>query len=157
MEITLLVMGKSTSRVFSEAVGDYLDRLRHYVPFSLRVLPDVRNVRNMSASQQKEAEGRAFMAALQPSDFVVLLDERGKEYSSMEFAAYLQGRMSAGLKRVVFVVGGPYGFSPEMYERAAHKISLSRMTLTHELIRLLFVEQLYRAMTILRGESYHHE
>lgn len=157
MEITLLVMGKSNSKLFAAAISDYQTRLKHYVPFVLRELPDVKKGRGMTSELQKEAEGKAFLAALQPSDYVALLDERGTEYSSVEFASYLQTRMSAGLKRVVFVVGGPYGFSPAMYARGNHKISLSRMTLTHEMIRLLFVEQIYRAMTILRGESYHHE
>lgn len=157
MEITLMVMGKSSSKLLAPAIADYQKRLTHYIPFKLLELPDIKKGKGMSEAQQKEAEGKAFLNQFQPSDYVVLLDERGKEYSSMEFADYLQNKMSAGLKRVLFVVGGPYGFSPAVYDRADFKISLSRMTLTHEMIRLLFVEQIYRAMTILRGESYHHE
>lgn len=157
MEITLLVMGKSTSRQLAPAIADYQLRLKHYIPFVMRELPDVKKGRGMTVEQQKEAEGKVFLSVIQPGDMIVLLDERGKEFSSMEFAQYLESKMISGLKRLIFVVGGPYGFSQEMYARANYKVSLSRMTLTHEMIRLLFVEQIYRAMTILRGESYHHE
>ena len=157
MEIQLLVIGKNANGPLSQATQVYIDRLKHYIPFQLKVLPDVKNTKNMSEAQQKEAEGRSFLAALQPSDFVCLLDERGKQYSSIEFSEYLSAKMSSGLKRLVFVVGGPYGFSPDVYARANGKLSLSKMTLTHEMIRLLFIEQIYRAMTILRGEPYHHE
>lgn len=157
MEIQLLVIGKTSSTPLTQAIQLYIDRLRHYVPFTLRVLPDVKNVKNMSEAQQKEAEGKAILAALQPQDMAVLLDERGRQFSSMEFSDYLASRMASGLKRLVFVVGGPYGFSPAVYERANAKMSLSKMTFPHEMIRLFFVEQIYRAMTILRHEPYHHE
>lgn len=157
MEIQLLVIGKNSSSTLETATKVYLERLRHYVPYAVRVLPDVKNTKNMSEDQQKEGEGKVFLGAVQPSDFVVLLDERGKEYTSMEFSAYLSGKMASGLKRLIFVVGGPYGFSPAMYSRADGKISLSKMTFSHEMIRLFFTEQVYRAMTILRHEPYHHE
>lgn len=157
MEIQLLVIGKNSSALLDAATKVYLDRLRHYVPYTIRVLPDVRNTKNMSEAQQKEAEGKVFLGTFQPSDFVVLLDERGKEYTSMEFSGYLSARMASGLKKLVFVVGGPYGFSADVYSRANGKISLSKMTFSHEMIRLFFTEQVYRAMTILRHEPYHHE
>lgn len=157
MEIQLLVIGKTSSTPLTQATQLYIDRLKHYVTFTLRVLPDVKNVKNMSEAQQKEAEGKAILAALQPQDMAVLLDERGREFSSMELSEYLASRMASGLKRLVFVVGGPYGFSPAVYERANAKMSLSRMTFPHEMVRLFFVEQIYRAMTILRHEPYHHE
>ena len=157
MEIQLLVIGKNSSSLLEQATEQYLERLRHYISYSIRVLPDVKNTRSLSHDQQKQAEGRIFLAALQPSDRVVLLDERGKKHTSVGFAQWLQGRMASGLRRLVFVVGGPYGFSDTMYERANEKISLSDMTFSHEMIRLFFTEQVYRAMTILRHEPYHHE
>ena len=157
MEIQLLVIGKNSSTLLDAATKVYLDRLRHYVPYAVRVPPDVRNTKNMSEAQQKEAEGKVFLSAFQPSDYVVLLDERGREYTSMEFSGYLSAKMSSGLKKLVFVVGGPYGFSADVYSRADAKISLSKMTFSHEMIRLFFTEQVYRAMTILRHEPYHHE
>lgn len=157
MEIQLLVIGKNSSSLLESATKVYLDRLRHYVPYSIRVLPDVKNTKSMSETQQKEAEGKTLLSAVQPSDHVVLLDERGKEYTSVEFSAYLSSKMASGLKRLVFVVGGPYGFSQAVYSRADSKISLSKMTFSHEMIRLFFTEQVYRAMTILRHEPYHHE
>ena len=157
MEIQLLVIGKSSSDLLQRATDVYLERLKHYVKFGIRVLADVKNTKSMTESQQKEAEGRMFLGAFQASDFVMLLDERGKEYTSVEFSSYLESKMVSGLKRLVFVVGGPYGFSPEVYSRANGKISLSKMTFSHEMIRLFFAEQVYRAMTILRHEPYHHE
>lgn len=157
MEIQLLVIGKSSSPLLKEATDVYLGRLKRYVPFSIKIVPDVKNTKSMTESKQKEAEGRVLLGALQPSDFVVLLDEHGREYTSMAFAEYLSVKMASGLKRLVFVVGGPYGFSPDVYDRADGKISLSKMTFSHEMVRLFFTEQVYRAMTILRHEPYHHE
>lgn len=153
----MLVIGKNSSATLETATKVYLERLSHYVPYSVRVLPDVKNTKSMSEDQQKEGEGKVFLSAVRPSDFVVLLDERGREYTSMEFSAYLSDKMASGLKKLIFVVGGPYGFSPSMYSRADGKISLSKMTFSHEMIRLFFTEQVYRAMTILRHEPYHHE
>ncbi|MDE6238238.1 MAG: 23S rRNA (pseudouridine(1915)-N(3))-methyltransferase RlmH, partial [Muribaculaceae bacterium] len=127
------------------------------VPYSIQMLPDIKKTASLSVERQKEAEGEMIISKLLPGDHVILLDERGKEYSSMEFATFLEKQMVAGRKRLIFVVGGPYGFSRAVYDRADGKISLSKMTFNHEMVRLFFTEQVYRAMTILRGEPYHHE
>lgn len=140
-----------------QSVEKYVKRLAHYVPFQFVTIPDVKTTKSMTEQRQKEAEGGAILAAVDARDFVILLDERGKEFTSREFAAYIDKRTLSLPGNLVFVIGGPYGFSQEVYDRANDKISLSRMTLTHEMVRLFFVEQLYRAMTILRGEPYHHD
>lgn len=140
-----------------EATQRYLKRLKHYIPFESITLPDVKNTKTMTEARQKEAEGAQILSAVTARDFVVLLDERGKEFTSREFAAYIDRRTVSMAGNLVFVVGGPYGFSDAVYDRANDKISLSRMTFSHEMVRLFFVEQLYRAMTILRGEPYHHD
>lgn len=157
MKITLLVIGKTVAAHAGQGIYHYTARLRHYSDFTLECLPDAKNTRNLSKDTQKHAEGQALLARLDRSDYVVLLDEHGTEMTSTEFSGFLQKRMASGLKRLVFVVGGPYGFSPEVYTRADSKISLSRMTFPHDLVRLIFVEQLYRAFTILNHEPYHHE
>lgn len=157
MNFILLTVGKTHIPFVVEGIKDYCRRLERYVPFSIVELPDVRNAGAMPAETQKQREGEMMMSKFQPSDFVILLDEKGKEYSSMEFSGYISKLQSSGRKRAVFVVGGPYGFSPAVYDRADAKVSLSRMTFNHEMVRLFFVEQLYRAHTILRGEPYHHE
>ena len=141
----------------SKGIDDYTSRLKHYIPFDITYINDARNTRSLSQEQQKATEGRNILAALEPSDFVVLLDEHGKTLTSMQFAKYLERKMSTVQRRLVFVVGGPYGFSREVYDRANEQLSLSAMTFSHEMIRLIFTEQLYRAMTIIRGEPYHHE
>lgn len=156
MRITLLVVGKTTDKRLEALIDEYRQRLSHYVSFSLDVIPELKNAKNLSFEQQKEAEGALILARVTPATDLVLLDEHGHEYRSIEFADYLQKKMSAG-RDVLFVVGGPYGFAPAVYARANGKISLSQMTFSHQMIRLLFVEQIYRAMTILRGEPYHHE
>ncbi len=156
MKITLAVIGKTDVGYVRQGIEEYVKRLRHYVTFDIQYIGDVRNTRNMSEAQQKVAEGRALLTALEASDYVVLLDEHGTERTSVDFSNWLQRRMASGSKRLVLVVGGPYGFSPEVYDRANEKISLSKMTFPHELVRLIFVEQLYRAFTILRHEPYHH-
>ena len=153
MKITLAVIGKTEVGFVRQGIEEYVKRLQHYVQFNIQYIGDVKGTRNMSEAQQKVAEGKQLLAALESSDHVVLLDEHGTE---MDFSVWLQRRMASGSKRVVFVVGGPYGFSPEVYDRANEKISLSKMTFPHELVRLVFVEQLYRAFTILRHEPYHH-
>ena len=155
MKITLLVVGKTTDARLEALISEYQERLKHYVPFELAVIPELKNAKNLTFEQQKSAEGEMILRAVGKSQ-VVLLDEHGREYRSMEFAEYLNRQMSSG-QDVTFVVGGPYGFSPEVYARANGKISLSQMTFSHQMIRLLFVEQIYRAMTILRHEPYHHE
>lgn len=157
MDIVLLTVGKTTISFVNEAIVEYEKRLKRYVPFSIVSIPDIKNTKSLTEEKQKQAEGEQILQRLSTSDFVVLLDERGKEFTSMEFADYLQKQMSAGRKRTVFVVGGPYGFSREVYERADGKVSLSRMTFNHEMVRAFFTEQVYRAMTILRGEPYHHQ
>lgn len=157
MKATLLVVGKTTDRNFQSGIDDYCSRIAHYMPFQIEVIPELKAAKALSQPQQKEREGKLILAALQQGDYVVLLDERGREHRSLEFAQWMQKRMLAGTRRLVFVVGGPYGFSPEVYARADEQISLSRMTFSHQMIRLIFTEQIYRALTILAGESYHHE
>ncbi len=156
MRVTLLVVGKTTDKRIESMTDDYKSRLSHYIQFDMQVLPELRNTKNLTQEQQKEAEGKMILASLSAADMLVLLDEHGKEYRSMEFADYMQRLMSAG-RNVVFAVGGPYGFSKAVYERADAKLSLSKMTFSHQMVRLFFVEQIYRAMTILRNEPYHHE
>ena len=156
MKITLLVVGKTTNNALDSLIADYQKRLTHYVPFSLVVLPELKNAKSLSFEQQKQSEGEMILKTVGTSAYVVLLDEHGKEFRSVEFANWLQKSMLAG-RDIVFVIGGPYGFSPEVYERANAQIALSQMTLSHQMVRLVFVEQIYRAMTILRGEPYHHE
>lgn len=152
-----MCIGKSADATLASATERYLKRLKHYVPFEYVVLPDVKNTRGMSEQRQKEAEGEMMLASFGARDFVALLDERGKELSSREFAAYIEKRTLSLAGNLVFVIGGPYGFSQAVYDRANDKLSLSRMTFSHEMVRLFFVEQVYRAMTILRGEPYHHD
>ncbi|MCM1490529.1 MAG: 23S rRNA (pseudouridine(1915)-N(3))-methyltransferase RlmH [Muribaculum sp.] len=157
MEITLITVGKTSTGYIQTGIEEYCKRLKRYVTFSIKCLPDVRNSRSMSESQQKIAEGSVILGELSTSDRVVLLDERGEMLTSRGFSEFLQKGMASGKKRMVFVVGGPYGFSPEVYARADAKLSFSRMTFSHEMIRLFFTEQVYRAMTILKGEPYHHD
>lgn len=156
MKITFLVVGKTTDAHIDALVQEYINRLGHYVPFAMQVIAELKNTKALTVEQQKQAEGEMIMRSIPASADVVLLDERGKEYRSVEYADYIQKKMSSG-RDVVFVVGGPYGFSDAVYQRANGKISLSKMTFSHQMVRLFFVEQLYRAMTILRGEPYHHE
>ncbi len=157
MKIVLAVVGKMAGGYLSKGIEEYSSRLKHYVPFEIQYIADAKNTKNLTEVQQKDAEGRNILAALDKSDYVVLLDEHGKQFTSREFSRYIEKKMATVQRRLVFVVGGPYGFSPEVYSRASEKISLSSMTFSHEMIRLIFTEQLYRAMTILRGEPYHHE
>ena len=156
MKITLLVVGKTTDPHIEALLNGYIGRLAHYIPFNLQVIPELRNTKSLTFDQQKQAEGELILRAVAPSTDLVLLDEHGREYRSIDFADYLQRKMSAG-RDLTFVVGGPYGFSETVYARANGKISLSQMTFSHQMIRLISAEQVYRAMTILRGEPYHHE
>lgn len=155
MKITVIAVGKTSTPEISRLIDSYLRRLTHYIGFEIVELPDARGCRD--SESQKRAEGEAILKRLTPADTVVLLDERGGEMTSVEFARFLEGRMNAGVKRLVFIIGGPYGFSPEVYARANSLLSLSKMTFTHEMVRVFFTEQVYRAMTILRGEPYHHQ
>lgn len=157
MKVLLLTVGKTNEINFINAISDYQKRLKFYIPFEIQELPELKNTKSLSECQQKTLEGEAILAALDASDQVVLLDDKGKDFTSMQFADYMQRNMASGAKRLIFVVGGPYGFSDAVYARANGKVSLSKMTFSHQMVRLIFVEQLYRAMTILRGEPYHHE
>lgn len=156
MKFTLLVVGKTTDARLQTMIDDYQQRLKHYIPFDIIVIPELRNAKALSETQQKEQEGMEILRRITPATDLILLDEHGQERRSIEYAQWIQKKMAAG-RDIIFVIGGPYGFSPAVYERANNKISLSQMTFSHQMIRLLFVEQLYRAMTILRGEPYHHE
>mgnify|MGYP002616267333 CR=1 FL=1 len=155
MKITVIAVGKTSTPEISRLIDGYLRRIGHYIGSELVELPDVRGCRD--SESQKRAEGDAILKRLTAADTVVLLDERGREMTSVEFARFLEGRMNAGIKRLVFIIGGPYGFSQEVYSRADRLLGLSQMTFTHEMVRLFFTEQVYRAMTILRGEPYHHQ
>jgi 23S rRNA (pseudouridine1915-N3)-methyltransferase len=157
MKLHLLVVGKTVDAALRTLTDDYVTRLKHYVPFELEVIPELKNTKALTAEQQKEREGELIRKSLRDGDHVVLLDEGGKEFRSVEFARFLEQRQAVGARRLVFIVGGPYGFSKDIYALAREKISLSRMTFSHQMVRLFFVEQCYRAMTILRGEPYHHE
>lgn len=157
MKIELAVIGKTSIGYLKQGIEEYIKRLKHYVPFEIKYIDDIKNTKNISEDQQKRTEGAKILSLLDKSDFVVLLDEHGKEYTSMQYSSYIQKRMLSGTKKVVFVIGGPYGFSQEVYDRANDKISFSKMTFNHEMIRLIFTEQLYRAYTIINHEPYHHE
>lgn len=157
MKITLAVVGKMANGYLTDGINEYTKRLSFYVPFNIQYINDAKNTKKQTESQQKTQEGQNILATLDSSDYVVLLDEHGKEFTSVEFSKYIERKMVTVAKRLVFVVGGPYGFSEDVYHRANEKISLSKMTFSHEMIRLIFTEQLYRAMTILKGEPYHHE
>lgn len=157
MKISLLVIGKTDAGYFVDAIREYENRLSHYIPFEMQVIPDIKNTKSLTDSQQKEKEGELILKHLQAGDYLVLLDERGKEFSSLQFATYIEKKTHTIAKRLVFIIGGPYGFAETIYDKASEKISLSKMTFSHQMIRLIFIEQLYRAMTILNNEPYHHE
>ncbi|MDA3954581.1 MAG: 23S rRNA (pseudouridine(1915)-N(3))-methyltransferase RlmH [Bacteroidales bacterium] len=157
MKIKLLLIGKTDSDILSNGVDDYLKRIKHYIPFEMSIIPDLKNTKNLSESQQKQKEGELILNFINPGDFLVLLDEKGKVFTSVEFSRFMEKQMIAGLKNLIFIVGGPYGFSDEVYKKCNSKISLSRMTFSHQMVRLIFAEQLYRAMTIIKGEPYHHQ
>ena len=157
MKIELAVIGKTSIGYLKQGIDEYIKRLKHYAPFEIKYIDDIKNTKNISEDQQKRTEGAKILSLLDKSDFVVLLDEHGKEYTSMQYSSYIQKRMLSGAKKVVFVIGGPYGFSQEVYDRANDKISFSKMTFNHEMIRLIFTEQLYRAYTTINHEPYHHE
>lgn len=156
MKIELLVIGKTDKDYLQKGIAVYIDRLKHYTPFELKVIPDIKNTKNLSEEQQKQREGELILKQLQPSDDLILLDENGKQYSSVQFAGNIEKKLISGTKKVVYVIGGPYGFSTDVYQRANQKMSLSPMTFSHQMVRLIFTEQLYRAFTIIKGEPYHH-
>jgi len=156
MKITLLTLGKTSDARLSALIDEYQQRLKHYVPFEFVVVPDIKNAKSLTQDQLKTAEGEAILARLTPAMDVLLLDEHGREFRSIEYADFLQKKMAAG-RDLVLIIGGAYGFSQAVYDRANGMISLSQMTFSHQMIRLMAIEQIYRAMTILRGEPYHHE
>ena len=156
MKIQLILTGKTTDARIASLIDEYRERLRHYVPFELVVIPDLKNAKSLTEEQVKAAEGEAILSRLTPAMEVILLDEHGREFRSVEYAGWLQKKMASG-RDLTLVIGGPYGFSPAVYQRADGKLSLSQMTFSHQMIRIMAIEQLYRAMTILRGEPYHHE
>ncbi len=151
------MVGKTTESYLTHGIEDYVNRLSHYTDFSILTVPESRAAKSLSTAEQKTLDSESILKVLTPSDDVVLLDEKGTEYDSVSFARFLQKRYNAAPRRIVFVIGGPFGFSQALYERANAKVSLSRMTFSHQMVRLLFVEQLYRAHTIIKGEHYHHE
>ena len=157
MQIKLIAIGKTDNKAIGELIEEYSKRLNFYIKFELEVIPDIKNTKSLSEALQKEKEGELILKKTVPSDDVILLDERGKSYSSMDFSAFIQKKMNAGLKQLIFVIGGPYGFSDAVYTRANGKLSISKMTFSHQMIRPFFIEQLYRGFTILRNEPYHHE
>lgn len=156
MTITLLSVGKTDSKALLELIKTYEGRLKHYIKFEMEFIPDVKNAKNLSEKEQKTKEGELLLKHIASSDVVLLLDEKGKQYNSVDFANFLQKKMNSGIKRLVLVIGGPYGFSDAVYQKAQGTIGLSKMTFSHQMIRLFAVEQIYRAMTILRNEPYHH-
>ena len=157
MKIVLLTVGKTDRDWVKQGLDIYVSRLKHYIPFSIIEIPELKNVSALTKDQIKTKEGELILKNIRPTDEVILLDEHGKEYSSVEFARIIQDRISYGGKDMVFVIGGAYGFSEPVYKRANSKISLSRMTFSHQMVRAIFAEQLYRAFTIIKGEPYHHE
>lgn len=156
MKTQLILVGKTTNKHLATVIDDYVGRIGHYMPFSVVVVPELKNTKALSEEQQKEREGELILQKIKPTDTLVLLDERGSELSSVAFSQWLQRKQSSA-RNLVFVIGGPYGFSKAVYNRADEQLSLSRMTFSHQLIRVVFAEQLYRACTIIKGEPYHHE
>ena len=157
MKITLLTVGKTDKKWVKEGIDIYVSRLRHYIPFNIVEIPELKNVSAFSKEQIKSKEGDLILKNIRPTDDLILLDEHGREYTSVEWAGFLENRISRIGKDIVFVIGGAYGFSPEVYSRADGKVSLSKMTFSHQMVRAIFTEQIYRAFTIMRGEPYHHE
>lgn len=156
MTIKLLAIGKTDNKDLQSLINDYQKRLGFYVKFDFEIIPDLKKVKNLSEDQQKQKEGELILNKLQPTDLLVLLDENGKQFDSVMFSNYLQKHMNSGIKQLVLVIGGPYGFSSDVYQKAKGKLSLSKMTFSHQMIRLFIIEQLYRGLTILKNEPYHH-
>jgi 23S rRNA (pseudouridine1915-N3)-methyltransferase len=157
MKIKLLAIGKTDNKQLIQLIDEYQKRLKHYIKFEFDIINDIKNAKNLSELQQKEKEGELILSKISNTDVLVLLDDKGKQFSSIEFSKYLQKKMNAGIKQLVFVIGGPYGFSDAVYKKAKEQLSLSKMTFSHQMIRLFIVEQIYRGFTILRNEPYHHE
>lgn len=157
MTIKLLAVGKTDDKDLQKIIDQYVKRLKHYCKFKIEIIPDIKKSKKMDENLQKQKEGELILAKTQASDILVLLDENGKNFSSVGFSTWLQKQMNTGMKQLIFVIGGPYGFSDEVYQRANQKISLSKMTFSHQMVRLFFTEQIYRAFTILKNEPYHHQ
>ena len=157
MNIRLIAIGKTDNRNLQSLIEEYTKRLSFYVKFDLEIIPDIKNVKNLSEAQQKEKEGELILAKINSTDHLILLDENGKTFNSIGFSDYLQKKMNTGIKTLVFVIGGPYGFSEHVYQKAHGKVSLSEMTFSHQMVRLFIIEQIYRGFTILRNEPYHHQ
>lgn len=157
MKVTLIVVGRTVEKHYITAINDYIERTKHFIAFEMEVIPELKNTKNLTMEQQKEKEGELIVKAFQPGDVIVLLDEFGKEFRSIDFAYWMEKKMANVNKRLVFVIGGPYGFTQKVHQAAHEKISLSKMTFSHQMVRLFFVEQVYRAMTILNNGPYHHE
>lgn len=156
MNITLIMVGRTVAAYLESGITEYTKRLKHYIRLDMNIIPELKNAKNMREDQIRDTEGELILSRIEQSDYVVLLDEAGRLGSSEDMAAWMQGMMNRGTRRLIFVVGGAYGFSDSVYRRANEKLSLSPMTFSHQMVRLIFVEQLYRAMTIIRGEPYHH-
>ena len=156
MRITLIAVGKTEDKYLIEGIEKYLSRLKHYINFNIVIIPDIKNTKNLSEAQQKSKEAEFISKQINPTDVVVLLDEKGKKHSSVSFSEYLNKQMIGSVNNLVFIIGGPYGFDETIYKRSITSISLSDMTFSHQMVRLFFVEQLYRAFTILKNEPYHH-
>ncbi|GAA3613072.1 23S rRNA (pseudouridine(1915)-N(3))-methyltransferase RlmH [Flavivirga amylovorans] len=156
MTIKLLAIGKTDNKELQSLINEYTRRLGFYIKFSLEIIPDIKNVKNLSEEQQKQKEGDLIISKLSPTDCLILLDENGKQLDSVGFSSYLQKHMNSGIKQLVFAIGGPYGFSQDVYNKSNGKISLSKMTFSHQMVRLFIIEQLYRGFTILKNEPYHH-
>ncbi len=157
MNIKLIAIGKTDQKSLQQLIEEYQKRLNFYIKFDLEIIPDIRNAKNLTENQQKEKEGELILSKINPADFLILLDENGKQFTSMDFSEELQKKMNSGIKNLIYVIGGPYGFSEKVYQTAKGKISLSKMTFSHQMVRLFFIEQLYRGFTILRNEPYHHQ
>lgn len=157
MNIKIIAIGKTDNVNLQQLINDYAKRLSFYVRFDFEIIPDIKNAKSLSQHLQKEKEGELILSKLQSTDFMIVLDERGKTFTSVEFSTELQKKMNSGIKTLVFVIGGPFGFSDAVYARAASKISLSAMTFSHQMVRLFIVEQIYRGFTILKNEPYHHQ
>jgi 23S rRNA (pseudouridine1915-N3)-methyltransferase len=157
LKVTIVLIGKTDKKYLKEGIEDYVKRLNFYLPLEIKIIPDLKKTGALTEDLQKEKEGKAILEQIHPGDQLILLDEKGKEFSSVEFSKWMEKKMIGGTRNLIFVIGGPYGFSEALYQRADFKISLSRMTFSHQMVRMIFVEQLYRSMTILKNEPYHHE
>lgn len=157
MTIKLLAIGKTDNKALLSLIEEYIKRLNFYLTFKFEVIPDLKKAKNLSEDQQKQKEGELILSAIKSTDVVILLDENGKQFDSVTFSSYLQKHMNSGIKQLVFVIGGPYGFSESVYKQAQGKLSLSKMTFSHQMVRLFITEQIYRGFTILKNEPYHHK